>query len=277
MRGEAIPAGRYRRPVPRLASRVRAAASQRRPTVARIIDATIRRLFAARARLAPDAVATALGGSGYGSLWRPRDEAEARRLIFNDADPDAFERSGREDAVRLAPLIRPADIVLDLGCGIGRVVRYVAPMCASVWAVDASEVMLGYARSRLAGLPNVRFAASAGTSVPEVPDDSVDVVYSLITLQHLEREDAFAMLRDLRRMLRPEGRAYITFPNLLSDTYLDCFLAHVDRGEVRNPARARLYTPQEVERILPAAGFALRELQVGTEIVAICGTYSEVR
>jgi ubiquinone/menaquinone biosynthesis C-methylase UbiE len=247
---------------------IRAALSAQRPHVVRLIDGAIRGLTSARGRVAQGVAGTTVG---YGDLWRPADEDGARQLIFNDPDPENFERSGQDDAERLAPLIGPADTVLDLGCGIGRVVRYVAPMCGTIWAVDASETMLGYARSRLAGVPNVRFARCAGTTIPDVSDDAIDVVYSLITLQHLEREDAFALLRDLRRVLRPGGRAYITFPNILSDPYLDCFLAYVDHGEVTNPVRARLYTPQEVARILPAAGFEVRELEEGTEIVAICG------
>ena len=71
----------------------------------------------------------------------------------------------------------------------------------------------------------MRFARCDGTSVPAVPDDAVDVAYSLLTLQHVEREDAFALLRELRRVVRPGGRLYLTFPNLLSDTYLDAFVA----------------------------------------------------
>ena len=106
--------------------------------------------------------------------------------------------------------------------------------------------------------------------MPAIPDDAVDVAYSLITLQHLEREDAFALLRELRRVVRPGGRAFLTFPNLLSDVYLAAFLDQVDRGEVANPARARAYTPQEVERLLPAAGFAVERLDPGVEIAVVC-------
>jgi ubiquinone/menaquinone biosynthesis C-methylase UbiE len=148
-------------------------------------------------------------------------------------------------------------------------------MCRTLWAVDASDVMLGHARRRLAGTGDVRFARSEGTRVPELPDDSVDVAYSLLTLQHLEREDAFALLRDLRRIVRPDGTAYLTFPNILTDTYLEAFVAYVDGGEVANAARARFYTPQEVERLLPAAGFGIRSLEAGVEMVVVCGDAPE--
>ena len=210
-------------------------------------------------------------GAGYGWRWLPRSEEQARRYILNDADPERFDRSGREAAERLGPHLGPESTVLDLGCGIGRVALYVAPRCRSLWVVDASPVMLRYARRRLADHSNVRYARSRGTSVPDVPASSVDLVYSLLTLQHLEREDAFLLLEDTRRMLRPGGTAYLTFPNLLSDTYLDAFLGYARAGFSDRRARARFYTPQEVERVLGAAGLTVASLEAGTEIVAVCG------
>jgi SAM-dependent methyltransferase len=214
-------------------------------------------------------------GARYGRLWLPRSEAQARRLILNDDDPEAFDRSGRDAAAQLAPLLSPEATALDLGCGIGRVALHVAPLCRTLWAVDASPLMLRYARRRLERAPNVRFARSRGTAVPDVPAGSVDLVYSLLTLQHLEREDAFLLLRDIRRMLRPEtGRAYLTFPNLLSDTYLDAFVAYAEKGYGGHKARARFYTPQEVGRILPAAGLRPESIEGEVEIVAIAGPFT---
>ncbi|HEX6679668.1 MAG TPA: methyltransferase domain-containing protein, partial [Gaiellaceae bacterium] len=101
---------------------------------------------------------------------------------------------------------------------------------------------------------------------------SVDFAYSLLTLQHVEREHAFKLLREVRRVVRDGGRAFLTFPNLLSDEYLQAFLHYVDVDEVSNPARARFYTPQEVERLLPAAGFEIESLEPETEIVVTCKT-----
>jgi len=209
----------------------------------------------------------------YGGRWVPVDETEAMDQILNNKNPEEFEAAGRRDAERLiGPLLEPTDTVLDLGCGIGRVSRYVAPMCRELWAVDASETMLGYARERLAELPNVRFALSRELAFPDVPTGSVDLAYSLLTLQHVEREHAFRLLRELHRVLRPGGRGVLTFPNLLSQQYLEAFLHYVEVDEVDNPARARFYTPEEVQRILPAAGFAIHELVPETEILVNCET-----
>jgi ubiquinone/menaquinone biosynthesis C-methylase UbiE len=207
---------------------------------------------------------------GYGAIWVPQDETDAMDQILNVSDPEAFEAAGRNDAARLTPFISRTDTVLDLGCGIGRVTRYVAPLCREIWAVDVSETMLRFARERLAQLPNVRFLVGRGTALPELETGSMDFVYSLLTLQHVEREHAFKLLRELRRVLKDGGRAFLTFPNLLSDEYLRAFLHYVEVDEVGNPARARFYTPQEVERLLPAAGLEIEQLDAGVEIVATC-------
>jgi ubiquinone/menaquinone biosynthesis C-methylase UbiE len=193
----------------------------------------------------------------YGANWVPQDETEAMDQILNVSDPEAFDAAGRPDAQKLAQYIGPTDTVLDLGCGIGRVTRYVAPLCREIWAVDASETMLGFARERLADVPNVRFLLGRGTSLPELESASIGFAYSLLTLQHIEREHAFILLHEVRRVLRDTGQAYLTFPNLLSDEYLRAFLRYVDVDEVGNPPRARIYTPQEVERLLPVAGLHL--------------------
>jgi ubiquinone/menaquinone biosynthesis C-methylase UbiE len=193
------------------------------------------------------------------------------QLVLNESDPEVFEASGLRQAEDvLCPRIGPDDIVMDLGCGIGHVARYVAKCCSRLWAVDASERMLSLARERLAGLANVEFARSEGTSIPSTGSESVDFVYSILTLQHLEREDAFLLIRDVRRVLRPGGSAFFTFPNLLSDVYVDALVRYLEQGEVANPARARFYTPEEIRRVLPAGGLDVENVAAGVEIEVDC-------
>ena len=205
----------------------------------------------------------------YGRLWDPPADTDAMALILNTTDVETFETTGRADAERLAAYLPDPGVALDLGCGIGRVARYLAPRCATLWAVDASPRMLELARTRMVELPNVRYARCVDTAIPDVADGAVDLAYALLVLQHLEREDAFLLLEELHRVVRPEGTVVVTFPNLLSDTYLGAFLGYVRAGEVANRARARMYTPEEVARVVQAAGFDV-EIDAGVEIFAVC-------
>lgn len=209
-------------------------------------------------------------GLKYGRHWVPSDQRTARLAIYNSDDETTFEEGGQRDAERVGKYVTPASVVLDFGCGSGRVARYVAPHCAELWAVDASPRMLELARERLGDSTNLRFARCHDVKIPDVASESVDVVYSFLVLQHLEREDAFLALRELRRVLRPGGTAVLTFPNLLDDSYLEGFVRYALAGEVANEARARIYTPQEVERVLPAAGFSLVDVESGSNIIATC-------
>lgn len=206
----------------------------------------------------------------YGEHWSPSTDVESMMSIFNTDDLESFERGGRQDAERIASYIGPASVVLDLGCGSGRVGKHLAPKCGRLWEVDASARMLEIASQRLAGLDNVSFARCHDTRIPDVPNGSVDCVFSFLVLQHLEREDAFLLLKEVRRIIKPDGVVLLTFPNLLSDVYLDSFVRDATMGGLANPVRARIYTPQEVERLLPAAGFSVDELTAETEIRAVC-------
>lgn len=85
----------------------------------------------------------------YGDLWKPADELHAMQLVLNEKNAEFFEASGLQQAKEvLCPLIERTDVVLDLGCGIGRVARYVAECCRVLWAVDAARER---ARKRAAG------------------------------------------------------------------------------------------------------------------------------
>jgi SAM-dependent methyltransferase len=206
----------------------------------------------------------------YENLWKPTNASEARRQILTHDDLEHFETTGEEEMVRLVPYITTESRVVDLGCGAGRIAYYIAPLCGTLWAVDVSPEMLGFARDRLARFTNVRYARCQQTRVPDIADGSVDFIYSIIVLQHLEREDAVKLVKDCVRMLRPGGRAFLTWPNLLDSYYLDAFMTYVENGEVANPARARMYTTTELECVLSRVGFSEVTILDGPNIVTVC-------
>jgi SAM-dependent methyltransferase len=103
-------------------------------------------------------------------------------------------------------------VVLDVGTGPGMVALLVAQQCPGVVVegVDLAEPMIDTARRTAAGtdLPDerLRYRVADVAALP-YPDASVDLVVSSLSLHHWT--DVPAGLAEIRRVLRPGGRAWI--------------------------------------------------------------------
>jgi SAM-dependent methyltransferase len=126
-------------------------------------------------------------------------------------DESSLQTSGKQIAARIAVAIslNASDDVLEIGCGVGRVGWAIAPECRSWIGCDISKTMLSHARRRLAGLSNVRFVHLWDANLNEIPDASIDVVYSTNMLAHLDQMERWQYVMEAHRILRPSGRLYI--------------------------------------------------------------------
>lgn len=157
--------------------------------------------------------------------WNRRAQENAEFYIAS-ADPDqgdAFRSSGRRDVEAffdgIWDLLRDR-VVLDIGCGIGRMDEFVAPHCRELIGVDVSGEMVKKAAARLAHLTNLHFVEGDGFALP-VPDASVDVVFSHIVLQHTPRHVTRGYLTDAARVLRPGGDLVFQMPELAPGALAD--------------------------------------------------------
>jgi SAM-dependent methyltransferase len=215
-------------------------------------------------RLVKRSVAVATrADADYKATWNGEALRNARDAILTGATAETFEATGRSDAELVARYLRGNDAVLNIGCGAGRVEKYLAPLVSELWAVDVSGEMVRLARERLAGLANVHVHEVGNRDfLCAFEAERFDLVFSLLVLQHLEREDAFLYLRDAHRVLKPEGRLLTQFPNYLSPEYTRAFVAGAD-SPLRSPGRVRAYTEAEVRHTLATAGFDITELWLG--------------
>jgi 2-polyprenyl-3-methyl-5-hydroxy-6-metoxy-1,4-benzoquinol methylase len=96
--------------------------------------------------------------------------------------------------------------VLDAGCGTGALMTRLAEEAgAEVYGLDLAREALAFTRSR--GQP--RLVQADLTALP-FADDSFDVVTALDVVEHVERDEA--ALREIRRVLRPEGVLLMSVP-----------------------------------------------------------------
>jgi SAM-dependent methyltransferase len=102
--------------------------------------------------------------------------------------------------------VRPDDTVLEIGCGVGRMTHRLAELAARVIATDVSQEMLDRAAKNLIETRSVDYVLVAGDGSLPVPDASVDLVFSYITLQHVPSRDAqLRYLHESLRVLRTGG------------------------------------------------------------------------
>jgi SAM-dependent methyltransferase len=106
--------------------------------------------------------------------------------------------------------LRPADRVVDVGCGSGRLASPLSSYLTGTYVgTDVAPELLEYARS-LVHRPDWRFEIAAAMTIPEA-DECVDVVCFFSVFTHLLHEQSYAYLRDARRVLRPGGRVIFSF------------------------------------------------------------------
>jgi SAM-dependent methyltransferase len=140
------------------------------------------------------------------------------RLRYHSPDERAFWLGGEESLGRLlaalgAPPVQD-QVVVDIGCGIGRLTRPLARDAARVIALDVSSEMLSEARSLNQHLDNVEWVHGDGRSLQPVPDASVDACISHVVFRHIpDPAITLGYIREMGRVLRPGGFAAFELSN----------------------------------------------------------------
>lgn len=105
----------------------------------------------------------------------------------------------------IKPFMRREDVALDFGCGPGFLARHVAEHVSKVIAADISKGAIECARI-LNPAANIDYVTADQDGLAEIPDGSIDAVYSYAVVQHLTREVLDNVLWTIKRKLMDGGR-----------------------------------------------------------------------
>lgn len=208
----------------------------------------------------------------YKTWWEAAASTEESALAttyVSDEDADYRSRGwngdansyGAKDYIELAGLDRSSR-VLEIGCGLARVGRELAPHVGEWHGADISSGMLARARERLGGLTNVQLHELSDVSLARFANSSFDFVYATTVLMHLDKEDLYQYVLEAYRTLKTGGWAFFDTWNLLHpDTFR--MWEESQRGNVgasKTRGRIQFSTAAEIRKYLESAGFSVERL-----------------
>ncbi len=127
--------------------------------------------------------------------------------------------------------------VLEVGCGEGRGVELIGPTAESYTGIDKIPQAINHLK---ATYPDRDFRQITIPPFSGLRDNEYSVVVSFQVIEHIRNDLEF--LKEIRRVLKPDGIALITTPN-------------IKRSLSRNPWHIREYTADQLaflaERVFP--------------------------
>lgn len=155
--------------------------------------------------------------------------------------------------------IGPTDRVLDVACGTGVVARLVAQRLdgqGAVAGLDPNPAMLAVARAAAPAAATVTWHEAPAEHMP-LPDASFDTVVCQMGLQFMT--DRVAAAREMRRVLAPGGRIWLSVPGPIAGIFAELAAAmerHVGLEAARFVGQVfSLHDVDEIEQLLRDAGF----------------------
>lgn len=211
------------------------------------------------------------------ATWNDRNESleEVNARIHDGVPLDRLEERADtyiRDLFEKFPYVQPPSgaLCLEIGSGTGYImealdrelIRRSRPAEAII-GLDIAEHMIAKGKLRLGTAPRFRFLHYDGVSVP-MPNASLDLVYSVATLQHVPKPFVYNLFFEIKRLLKPSGFAVLL---LLSFKSLSEQEQHFWRREVTQQISLQqghwhhFYSKEEVETVLRiGTGFPLVDL-----------------
>ncbi len=188
-----------------------------------------------------------------------------RSIKFWDRAASTYDREEEGDwAVTLAMIekvrayLTRGDVVLDVGCGTGRIAQEIAGEVALIHALDTSARMIAIAQAKAEGrgITNVDYA-QASLFDARCATGSFDAVLAFYILHLLD--DADQALRRINALLKPGGWLLSVTPCMGEQRLMGGLLALA--GKTGLVPRVWPFTSAGLAALIAAAGFEIVEAE----------------
>ena len=179
--------------------------------------------------------------------WNRRIKHDYRFWMSDGHRDDAtMWQSGERDlSIMLAGVESTESMtLLDVGCGVGRLLKPALARFRNVIGVDVSDQAIAKARALLGEKPTL--IVGNGTDLHPISDNSIDVAISFAAITSMPTDVMAAYLREFHRVLKPNGIAR-----------LQIYLGTESTVEQNDTLQLRCYSEEKFARAVQAAGFEL--------------------
>lgn len=190
------------------------------------------------------------------------NQDQVRRIFSERADVYTTSAAHRDPQVlsRLIEYARPQAgwRALDIATGTGHTAFALSPHVREVVALDLTPAMLDEARGLAAehGITNVRFVLGDAHELP-----FGDAFFELVTCRRAPHHfnDLPRALREMRRVLVPDGRLVIDDRSVPEDDWIDAIMHELDT--LHDRSHVRQYRPSAWRRLVEDAGFKVESAE----------------
>ncbi len=147
------------------------------------------------------------------------DKLSAERLkLCYEIAPPRVQQYLRAEIEHVLEAIRPGDVVLELGCGYGRILPFLAQKASLVIGIDNSMVSLSLGLNFLKGLSNCQLICMNAVELAfaDKTFDCVVCIQNGISAFHVNQQE---LIKESFRVTKPGGR-------ILFSSYSDKFWKH---------------------------------------------------
>ena len=150
-------------------------------------------------------------------------------------------------------------VVLDLACGEGYGTALLAEKAIKAIGVDIDHSCIKHANQKYTGkIKNLSFLQGDASAIP-LETNSIDVVTSFETIEHLDEETQQAFIKEVKRVLKKEGVLIISTPDKTN---------YSDRYSYNNEFHIKEFTANEFFSFLKSNFNYLATFLQGFEIVS---------
>ena len=124
-------------------------------------------------------------------------------------------------------------VVIDVGCGNGKITRMLSNRCKYIYGIDTPEII----EKTLTGesLINIQFKSGIGQELP-FHDNSADVIIFFASFHHVPDGEMVKAIRECYRVLKNSGQLCFLEPAPKENSYYELLRIADDEAEIQKQA-----------------------------------------